>query len=1642
MKLSFNIIFFLVRLTKAALFDPLNATQSKYPDYLHLLKEFNTRVSELRAQDSRYQHLFDYKLNSLQWKDGNDDSETEDDTTQNAHCLHFGQEGGDNLLQNLRVAYLQEVAPTRVTEELSKVSRLHDHFRVTIPNVGVYDSLEAAAEYHHISIGTSNDGFSVGIKVETVEETPNFASRDTMVVTLAELRDWNSGALIGTNLVTFEFQFRPCSVALDGATVTFDDASIEAFRDQRFSNRYLCERIMGFCTGGNQQYDSMEDCIDFLGTLPEVDPACDAPGHSAVRDVYYSLEGNTATCRFLHHFMAAPDFSPDLHCPHLGKQGGPDPNQEFKCSSKACAAKKEGVVSIDSLAQLPQCHDNWKEEAELALLAVLPMCMEAAAGNRCTPECRQALVQFGLAGYKQSADYANANRDLSLRTRSCICSEELRHSARSSVLNALEISSANLLATCGIMAPPEERTTKFDTCEELVGPTSQLSVPDIEWSQSDGFLKEVVEDIVDRSLASIETSSEVSEEEKQLESESLLMDMEYIKAFAGDNFYHLLPDSARKTGCPFFHGPAIFSYDQVLEVLNTPQKRARTNGLFNIDVATDEGVPHEALPIYSTGSVEHSGLRAAFLVAFPVLSQSMEDIKFPPLPKEILEHSLSDLLSSSLSSHGSAKGSILLQSLMRYALQPLFPKGSTQFLNTLSSTYVEWLSVTEPLTTHTNTWHRVAGEGRLRIFSLYMKRASKMMASYFGPAKMEYFASLTNFTKSGEDISKGWARDIYTLGFVFVTMENILRQIGQENPCEQANMFREDPQAYILEVLRMGNNPLAGNAVIPQGESTSIQHNGKEVVYTGGVQWKKDQSYAVLYSLQAANNDETVFPHPHVFDPSRPNLKTMTLSFGAPEATFRGIASPQLSPHAGARGCLAHNYALSLLSSTVTQLLEKESFCYHRQYQESYRASVVLVWILACAILVFQLGIWTFLRAVAKPHLRTLRAGMTIKASDAFEEAESSYLSQSFRANEDFAKRKLSLRSITLTKGRYHKSAFGRRDFAPEKQLLEGVSLDLPAGRVTGLMGESGAGKSSLLNTIARFHNDPGLLVSGSIVESCDEGKRKAQGGVSYVHHDHKVMLFDDLTAFENLVVGALVRMKKGFEDDTTAQAIRVLVEGMKLHKCLDTPVKHMSSGEKRRLSIAVECLRPSRILLLDEPLSGLDSAVALETMQYLRNICRKFHKIVVVIVHAPSHEAFALLDDLIVMKAGRCLFSGPRTNAFEQLGIRKSLAANPADALMEHVANMNTSASAGGLLADEEEEQTRSVTDTAIDSPPPDEESGNSVSTASSLDHSNNDRCSSHSEEPATPFAHRFLACTLVHWMSWRRSWTVPVALFVAIPVAVFFLALYNVGPNTQPHEAIAMTIMLIACPSCLMVQATATPKVSRLFALVHMKRFGLYSGMDYALHLLLFYGFLSIVMVLLVYTSSLYVGLAEILTLVRYWEIMAVALALHLSVVALDLALNLAVSRPGLSEHQFYSRNNHACSTLMVFLCVGVVLSGLLYRTGTTGVPYLYDVLSYLSPPFWAGLAMVVSLLDGAVFSGCSENNALLLCLGDTYLLNYGLEERSSYIPGFSIWFLLLVTSLAVLGCLWFGYRPLENKPMRFVQVQHQRPKKTMAL
>ncbi|KAL4064615.1 hypothetical protein J3A83DRAFT_4273348 [Scleroderma citrinum] len=199
-------------------------------------------------------------------------------------------------------------------------------------------------------------------------------------------------------------------------------------------------------------------------------------------------------------------------------------------------------------------------------------------------------------------------------------------------------------------------------------------------------------------------------------------------------------------------------------------------------------------------------------------------------------------------------------------------------------------------------------------------------------------------------------------------------------------------------------------------------------------------------------------------------------------------------------------------------------------------------------------------------------------------------------------------------------------------------------GTITAIMGASGSGKSSLLDILA--HRAKKGVVGGTTllngrIASASEMRRVS----GYV--DQEDTLMSTLTVFETVLYSALLRLPRSMsETEKIARVMGTLEElgiaGIAGKRIGGSGKRSISGGEKRRVSIACELVTSPSILFLDEPTSGLDAYNAQSVIEALSNLARTYNRTVILTIHQPRSGIVALIDELIVLARGRCVWSGP----------------------------------------------------------------------------------------------------------------------------------------------------------------------------------------------------------------------------------------------------------------------------------------------------------------------------------------------------------------------------------------------------------------
>jgi phospholipid/cholesterol/gamma-HCH transport system ATP-binding protein len=200
------------------------------------------------------------------------------------------------------------------------------------------------------------------------------------------------------------------------------------------------------------------------------------------------------------------------------------------------------------------------------------------------------------------------------------------------------------------------------------------------------------------------------------------------------------------------------------------------------------------------------------------------------------------------------------------------------------------------------------------------------------------------------------------------------------------------------------------------------------------------------------------------------------------------------------------------------------------------------------------------------------------------------------------------------------------------KHVLEGVTLDVPDGQNTVVIGYSGVGKSVMLKCIVRLlESDAGrVVVDGAVVQEMSrEELTELRGRIGYVFQF--AALFDSMTVAENLALGLV---KRGHDRDTIARRIEESLAVVELTGTEDKYPAELSGGMRKRVGIARAIALKPRYILYDEPTSGLDpvtSAVIDQLMVRTRDL-----GVTGLVVTHDMRSAFCVGDRIAMLHEGR----------------------------------------------------------------------------------------------------------------------------------------------------------------------------------------------------------------------------------------------------------------------------------------------------------------------------------------------------------------------------------------------------------------------
>jgi len=202
---------------------------------------------------------------------------------------------------------------------------------------------------------------------------------------------------------------------------------------------------------------------------------------------------------------------------------------------------------------------------------------------------------------------------------------------------------------------------------------------------------------------------------------------------------------------------------------------------------------------------------------------------------------------------------------------------------------------------------------------------------------------------------------------------------------------------------------------------------------------------------------------------------------------------------------------------------------------------------------------------------------------------------------------------------------------------LQKFNLSEESGRLLGIMGGSGVGKSTLLNVLnGDLKPQQGeILINGYNLYD-EKEKQKLKGIIGFIPQDD--LLLEDLTVRENLYYNAKLCLDN-YDEVQLNEVVDQVLHDLDLYEICDLKVgkplkKIISGGQRKRVNIALELIREPSVLFVDEPTSGLSSVDSEMVMNLLKEQVFK-GKLVIVNIHQPSSTLYKMFDRIIFLDKG-----------------------------------------------------------------------------------------------------------------------------------------------------------------------------------------------------------------------------------------------------------------------------------------------------------------------------------------------------------------------------------------------------------------------
>jgi ABC-type sugar transport system ATPase subunit len=222
------------------------------------------------------------------------------------------------------------------------------------------------------------------------------------------------------------------------------------------------------------------------------------------------------------------------------------------------------------------------------------------------------------------------------------------------------------------------------------------------------------------------------------------------------------------------------------------------------------------------------------------------------------------------------------------------------------------------------------------------------------------------------------------------------------------------------------------------------------------------------------------------------------------------------------------------------------------------------------------------------------------------------------------------------------------KSFGPVRALTQ-VNLAIPAAQVTALVGDNGAGKSSLIKTIAGlWEPDEGqILWEGQPVRL--HGPNDAEAlGITTIYQD--LALCDNLDIVQNMFLGHEPRRHGVLDEDAMEVAARQTLKDLSVItvRSIRQPVASLSGGQRQAVAVAKAVMSKAKLVIMDEPTAALGVAQTTMVLELIKRLSGQ--GVAVLVISHNLNDVFSVADRMAILQLGRMVATGPAADFDRQV--------------------------------------------------------------------------------------------------------------------------------------------------------------------------------------------------------------------------------------------------------------------------------------------------------------------------------------------------------------------------------------------------------